>query len=76
MSEWQFEQIGGNYSFTEGPQWTGQLLLFTDMYNHRIISYDPESGQVARYHQGTNLTNGLLYTQAATSTAARWPRAA
>lgn len=62
MARWTFEQIEGQYSFTEGPQWTGELLLFTDMYNHRIISYDPESGQVARYHQGTNLTNGLLFS--------------
>ncbi len=62
MADWHFERIGGEYSFTEGPQWTGELVLFTDMYNHRIISFDPATGQVARYFQGTNLTNGLLYS--------------
>ncbi len=60
MAEWEFEPIGGDYSFTEGPQWNGAALLFTDMNNHRIISYDPASGVVGRYFEGTNQTNGLL----------------
>ncbi len=63
MAEWQFEPIGGQYSFTEGPQWTGERLLFTDMYNHRIVAFDPETGATERFFQGTNQANGLLLAE-------------
>ena len=64
MADWDFEPIPGEFSFTEGPQWTGDVVLFTDMFNHRIIAFDPESGTTERYFQGTNQANGLLYSAA------------
>lgn len=63
-SEWIFEKVAGPFSFTEGPQWTGNNVLFTDLYNHRVLAYDPESTKVKLQFQGTNQGNGLLYSRA------------
>ena len=59
---WDFEAVAGPYTFTEGPVWTGDSVLFTDMYNHRVMRYDAESGETNVQHTGTNQGNGLLWS--------------
>ena len=56
---WSFERVAGPYSFTEGPVWTGDVLLFTDIRNNRIMKYDPRSGTCVEEYTGTNEANGL-----------------
>jgi len=55
---WTFE-IVATASFTEGPVWTGDALLFTDIPNSRIMRFDPASGSCEEYRTGTNQANGL-----------------
>ena len=40
---WNFKLVAGPFGFTEGPVWTGETVLFTDIPNNRIMNYDPES---------------------------------
>ena len=58
---WKFELVAGPYSFTEGPVWDGERLLFTDIPNSRIMRYDPNSGECAEFRTGTNEANGLMF---------------
>ncbi|MSP12082.1 MAG: SMP-30/gluconolactonase/LRE family protein [Chloroflexi bacterium] len=57
---WNFELVAGPFSFTEGPAWDGQAVLFSDIPNSRIMRYDPASGQTTVFHTGTNEGNGLM----------------
>jgi sugar lactone lactonase YvrE len=41
---WNFELVAGPFSFTEGPAWDGEAVLFTDIPTSRIMRYDPEMG--------------------------------
>ena len=59
---WDFEAVAGPYTFTEGPVWTGDAVLFTDMYNHRVMRYDPATGKTTVHHTGTNQGNGLMWS--------------
>ena len=59
---WDFEVVAGPYSFTEGPVWTGEAILFTDMYNHRVMRFDPDGGETSVHQAGTNQGNGLLWS--------------
>ncbi len=56
---WTFERVAGPYSFTEGPVWTGEALLFTDIRNNRIMRYDPATGGCAPFATDTREANGL-----------------
>ena len=56
---WTFERVAGPYSFTEGPVWTGDALLFTDIRNNRIMRYSPRTGECVEAFTGTNEANGL-----------------
>ncbi|HEX5416049.1 MAG TPA: SMP-30/gluconolactonase/LRE family protein [Chloroflexota bacterium] len=56
---WEFERVAGPFSFTEGPVWTGQALLFTDINNSRIMRYDPATRECAPFATETNEANGL-----------------
>ncbi|NKB69871.1 MAG: SMP-30/gluconolactonase/LRE family protein [Candidatus Latescibacteria bacterium] len=56
---WNFEQVAGPVGFTEGPVWTGEAVLFTDMPGDRIMRYDPETGACDVWRTGTNMANGL-----------------
>ena len=60
---WEFEAVAGPFSFTEGPQWTGEAVVFSDMYNHRVLRYDPMSGETSEYRTNTNKGNGLLWSK-------------
>jgi gluconolactonase len=58
---WQFEMVAGPFSFTEGPAWDGEGMLFTDIPNNRIMRYAPATGQCDEYRVGTEGTNGLTF---------------
>ncbi len=58
---WNFEQVAGPFDFTEGPAWDGEVVLFTDIPNNRIMRYDPRSGACDEYRTGTNEGNGLMF---------------
>ncbi len=59
MSEWTFQRVAGPFGFTEGPLWTGDALLFTDMPGDRVLRYDPQTGSCTDWRTGTNRANGL-----------------
>ncbi len=57
---WQFETLLEPIGLTEGPVWDGSSLLFTNIPNSRIMRYDPDSGEVSVWREGTNGANGLM----------------
>ena len=57
--EWKFEPVAGPFTFTEGPVWDGNAVLFTDIPNSRMMRYDPRTGECDEYRTGTNEANGL-----------------
>ena len=61
---WDFEQVAGPFSFTEGPVWDGEAVLFTDIPNSRIMRYTPGSGECTVFRTGTNAANGLMFDRA------------
>lgn len=54
-----FEVVSGPHSFTEGPVWTGDRLIFTDIPPSRILAFDPVSGSTELLHEDTGKANGL-----------------
>ena len=42
---WNFLNVAGPFDFTEGPVWTGEVVLFTDIPNNRIMRYNPSNGE-------------------------------
>lgn len=56
-----FERVAGPFSFTEGPAWTGQELLFTDIPTSRIMRYSPARGQCVVASDETGHANGLTF---------------
>jgi len=58
---WQFELIAGPFGLTEGPAWDGEVLLFTNIPNSRILRYSPKTGQCTEFRAGTNGANGLMF---------------
>ena len=59
---WRFELLNKPYGgITEGPVWDGEAVYFTHISNHRIMRYDPASGEITQDRDGTNHTNGLCH---------------
>src|SRR4051794_13703069 len=56
---WAFERVAGPFSFTEGPVWTGEAVLFTDIPASRIMCYVPATGRCDVFAEDTNNANGL-----------------
>jgi gluconolactonase len=56
---WTFEQVAGPFGLTEGPVWTGEVVLFTVIPASKIMSYDPQSGVCGEFAEQTNNANGL-----------------
>ncbi len=60
--EWRFQLVaqplGG---ITEGPVWDGEAILFTHIPASRIMRYDPNTGAINQWRDGTNHTNGLVH---------------
>jgi len=58
---WTFEILAEpTDGLTEGPVWDGSGLLYTNIPNSRILRYDPASGQISVWREGTNNANGLM----------------
>jgi gluconolactonase len=51
--------VAGPFTFTEGPVWDGEAILFSDIPTSRILRYDPETSQCRELHANTNGANGL-----------------
>ena len=58
---WNFAQVAGPFSFTEGPAWNGEAVFFTDIPKSRILRCDPETGACAEWRTATNEANGLIF---------------
>jgi gluconolactonase len=63
INSWIFERVSGPFSFTEGPAWTGEVVLFTDIPNNRIMRYNPQTGKTDVFREATNEANGLMFDQ-------------
>lgn len=57
---WEFERVAGPFSFTEGPAYDGEGVLFSDIPNSRVMRFDPASGETQVFRTGTNEGNGLM----------------
>ena len=55
----EFETVAGPYSFTEGPVWDGERILFTDIPTSRIMAFDPTTGDTAVHLESTEKGNGM-----------------
>jgi gluconolactonase len=60
---WKFELLmkPTGVPLTEGPVWDGEYLYFTHIQASRIMRYDPKSGALTVWREGTNRTNGLAF---------------
>ena len=63
INSWTFESVSGPFGFTEGPAWTGEVVLFTDIPNNRIMRYNPQTGKTDVFREATNEANGLMFDQ-------------
>lgn len=61
----EFRQLGGAYSFTEGPALgPDKKIYFTDIPNNRIHAYDPSNGAIKVWRESSGGANGLFFTPA------------
>lgn len=56
---WEFVRAAGPFTFTEGPAWTSDALLFTDIRSSRIMRYTPADGAWVEAYGNTGEANGL-----------------
>lgn len=56
---WKFKRVTDTYSFTEGPVWDREGVLFSDIANNRIMRYDPDTGTCNEHVTDTDAGNGL-----------------
>ena len=57
---WEFELVDPPYgNVSEGPVWTGSVLLFTHIQESRILQYDPRARSCTVFREDTNCANGL-----------------
>lgn len=59
MPETEFETVAGPFSFTEGPVWDGERIVFTDIPPSRIMAFDPATGVTEVLIEHTEKGNGL-----------------
>ena len=60
--EWRFQLAAQPYGgITEGPVWDGEAILFTHIPASRIMRYDPDTGDITQWRDGTNHTNGWVH---------------
>ena len=55
----EFERVAGPYSFTEGPVWDGERVIFTDIPPSHIMAFDPATGSNEVVIGNTEKSNGL-----------------
>jgi sugar lactone lactonase YvrE len=55
------ERVAGGFTFTEGPVWRGDDLLFSDIPNSRTVRYRPlpEGPEITTFRNPTGNANGL-----------------
>src|SRR5579871_1833840 len=55
------DQIATGFTFTEGPVWRGDNLLFSDIPNSRTVCYRPrlEGPEISTFRHPTGNANGL-----------------
>ncbi len=64
---WEFERVAGPYTGPiDGLAWDGAGVLFSVPEEHRILRYDPASGQVSEYRRYTSRTRGIAFDAAGT----------
>jgi gluconolactonase len=56
---WEFDCVVAPSTLTEGPLWTGDSVLFTEIPADRILEYDPTTGECSTVREDTNAANGL-----------------
>lgn len=56
---WQFHSVADSFEFTEGPVWDGDRIIFTDIPNARIHTFDPESETCTTLVENSGGANGL-----------------
>jgi gluconolactonase len=62
MPQWQFEVLDPAYGkVSEGNAWDGSGMLFTRIFQSRIMRYDPASGAISVWRENTNYANGLTF---------------
>ncbi|HAX41643.1 MAG TPA: hypothetical protein DCY80_03665, partial [Solibacterales bacterium] len=61
FSELRVERIAANYRFTEGPAWSGQFLLFSDIPSNRILKFTPPQGPAAVFRENSGGANGNAF---------------
>ena len=60
FSELRVDRAAAGYRFTEGPAWSGEFLLFSDIPSNRILKYTP--GQpVAVFRENSGGANGNAF---------------
>lgn len=58
---WDWEQLAGPATITEGPAWDGEALFFTAIAENEIRRYDPATGAIAAAYRDTGAANGLAF---------------
>lgn len=58
---WQWEQITGPATITEGPAWDGNGLFFTSIADSEIRRFNPQTGEITTVYHDTGGTNGLTF---------------
>ena len=59
---WRFQLLDKPYGgVTEGPVWDGESILFTHIPTSRVMRYSPTTGEIDRWRDNTNHTNGLAF---------------
>jgi gluconolactonase len=55
------DRVAGGFTFTEGPVWRGDDLLFSDIPNSRTVRYRPlpEGPEITTFRHPTGNANGL-----------------
>ena len=54
------ERLGSGFRWAEGPVWFGdmRMLLFSDVSNNRIISWNEQTGETGVFRKPSNYANG------------------
>jgi gluconolactonase len=62
LVHWEFETLDPAYGkVSEGNAWDGSGMLFTRIFQSRIMRFDPATGGVSVWREDTNYSNGLTF---------------
>jgi gluconolactonase len=60
FSDLRVERVAANYRFTEGPAWSGEFLLFSDIPSNRILKLTPTQ-PLAVFRENSGGANGNAF---------------